>query len=412
MSAYSGLQTPQQRSQQLKGVSVTRSSSLRVGGAQAGGPSAGGLAMSQRTNKAPTASSQGIAQPVNLPHFQSMGPKKKQNDIDNPEDMERIFSEANAIAKRLGSSASGPGDSRNTVVQNKGVPGIRGPAVNSGPRPGVPNPSLVPSAGPAAGVQVQAKSRLSAPSRAPPPNPALGPKQRLSHPGATTGGQKLDPRQVVQKREQPSQGPSIRPQGTLNVLQAPPAVRKLGGLQPPLSRPPQLNQPIADNTIATTMLPSQPGMVFPMGAAEELESSRMIRELNEELERWKIEAEEHRKERVAAEVWRKQISNLERDLEVALDTLLSAVARVIESRLEQETARIKFSEYEKAIEDLQFKAEQEATNIKFSENEKMIESLKADFEALKSTKDKELEEATISHNLKLEGIESRNKGMK
>ncbi|KAF9360192.1 hypothetical protein BGX34_007905 [Mortierella sp. NVP85] len=381
MSAYSGLQTPQQRSQQLKGVSVTRSSSMRVGGAQAGGPSAGGLAMSQRTNNAPAASSQ---------------------------DMERIFSEANAIAKRLGSSASGPVDSRGTVVQNKGVPGIRGPAVKTGLRPGVPNPSLVPS-GPSAGVQVQAKSRLLAPSRPPPPNPALGPKQRLSHPGTATGGQRLDPRQVVQKREQPSQGPSIRPQGTLNVLQASPAVRKLGGLQPPLSRPSQLNQPIADNTIATTMLPSQPGMVLSMGAAEESESSRIIRELNEELERWKIEAEEHRKERVAAEVWRKQISNLERDLEVALDSLQSAEVKVIESRLEQETARIKFAEYEKAIEDLQFKAEQEATNIKFSENEKLIESLKADFEALKSTKEKELEEATISHNLKLEGIESRNK---
>lgn len=138
----------------------------------------------------------------------------------------------------------------------------------------------------------------------------------------------------------------------------------------------------------------------------------MIRELNEELERWKIEAEEHRKERVAVEVWRKQISNLERDLEVALDSLQSAEAKVIESRREQETARIKFSEYEKTIEDLQTKAEQEETNIKFSENEKTIESLKADFEALKSTKDKELEEATISHDLKLEGLESRNKGMK
>jgi chromosome segregation ATPase len=133
----------------------------------------------------------------------------------------------------------------------------------------------------------------------------------------------------------------------------------------------------------------------------ESESARTIRELNEELERWKIEAEEHRQERerwrreseehrqerASVEVWQKQISNLERDLEVALFSLQSAEAKVIETKGDQEAASIKFAEYEKTIE-----------------------TMKADLEDQKSTQEKALEETTISHGIKVEGLEARNKG--
>ncbi|KAG0243898.1 hypothetical protein BGX31_010080 [Mortierella sp. GBA43] len=132
----------------------------------------------------------------------------------------------------------------------------------------------------------------------------------------------------------------------------------------------------------------------------ESESARTIRELNEELERWKIEAEEHRQERerwrreseehrqerASVEVWQKQISNLERDLEVALFSLQSAEAKVIET-----------------------KGDQEAVSIKFSEYEKTIETMKADLEDQKSTQEKAQEETTISHGIKVEGLEARNK---
>ncbi|KAG0243897.1 hypothetical protein BGX31_010079 [Mortierella sp. GBA43] len=159
MSAYSGLQMPQQRSQQQKGLApVARSSSMRVSGAQAGGQSAGALPIPQRTKsdtKGPSTPT-GIARPMGLP---LAGPKRQQNDVaDNPEDMERIFSEANAIAKRLSSSA---------VQSRSGAPGLRAPGVKGEPvvvvvrKAGLPSPTGVPVPG---GQQV--KSRLSAPPRA------------------------------------------------------------------------------------------------------------------------------------------------------------------------------------------------------------------------------------------------------
>ncbi|KAI8362176.1 hypothetical protein B0O80DRAFT_94673 [Mortierella sp. GBAus27b] len=372
MSAYSGLQMPQQRSQQQKGLApVARSSSMRVSGAQAGGQSAGALPIPQRTKsdtKGPSTPT-GIARPMGLP---LAGPKRQQNDVaDNPEDMERIFSEANAIAKRLSSSA---------VQSRSGAPGLRAPGVKGEPvvvvvrKAGLPSPTGVPVPG---GQQV--KSRLSAPPRAVPPNAAQGLKQRLSHPGTVAGVQRQDPRQIPQP-----QGLLLpRPPGAQGVVQ----VRRLVALQP---RSQSVNQSSTDNSIAAAT-------AEPMS---ESESARTIRELNEELERWKIEAEEHRQERerwrreseehrqerASVEVWQKQISNLERDLEVALFSLQSAEAKVIET-----------------------KGDQEAVSIKFSEYEKTIETMKADLEDQKSTQEKAQEETTISHGIKVEGLEARNK---
>ncbi|KAF9994111.1 hypothetical protein BGZ65_010281, partial [Modicella reniformis] len=339
-----------------------------------------------------------------------VSPKRLQNDT--PEDMERIFMEANAIAKRLSSAAAPPvsGDPRGPMVQNRG---LRGPApVKTGAptlngtmlrKPGLPNPTSPTSVGPPAivltgtGANMQApRSRMSAPARVSAPNSEQGLKQP-------------------------------RPQGPPGVMQVPPGTRKLMGLQqPPLPRPQTLNNhpnDNNDNTIGPALIhhPALPAAVhyaLPPGsvsAEEQSENIRMIRELSEELERWKIEAQEFQQERAAAEVRRKQISNLERDLELALHSLQSAESKVFEAKAQQDTVGIRLIEYEKTIGNLRVELEGQKSAldndnvIRMSEYERTIENLRVNLQSHKTTQDRILEETTLTHDLKMEGLESRNK---
>lgn len=119
--------------------------------------------------------------------------------------------------------------------------------------------------------------------------------------------------------------------------------------------------------------------------------------MEEELERWKIEVKELRQERVATDGWRKQILDLERDLETALDSLQSAEAKVIELRSEQQSAAVGKKDYEDAQEKL---AAYEAT----------VEQLKADLELVRGEKEKALEDAATNQKDQLAQLESRNQG--
>lgn len=119
--------------------------------------------------------------------------------------------------------------------------------------------------------------------------------------------------------------------------------------------------------------------------------------MEEELERWKIEVRELRQERVATDGWRKQISDLERDLETALDSLQSAEAKVIELRSEQQSAAAGKKDHEDAQEKL---AAYEAT----------VEQLKVDLELVRAEKEKTLEEAATNQKEQLVQLESRNQG--
>ncbi|KAF9181893.1 hypothetical protein BGZ51_005126 [Haplosporangium sp. Z 767] len=114
-------------------------------------------------------------------------------------------------------------------------------------------------------------------------------------------------------------------------------------------------------------------------------ASATIRELTEELDRWKTEAQEYRQERVAVEGWRKQISDLERDLETALESLQSAEAKAIEA-----------------------KAEQTGAGSQVAVLEKTVESLKIDLETMKAQRDSALDEASKIQREKMEVLESRN----
>lgn len=145
---------------------------------------------------------------------------------------------------------------------------------------------------------------------------------------------------------------------------------------------------MTDNQISTALLPTPPISISN-------DSSKVVKEMEEELERWKIEVKELRQERVATDGWRKQILDLERDLETALDSLQSAEAKVIELRSEQQSAAVGKKDYEDAQEKL---AAYEAT----------VEQLKADLELVRGEKEKALEDAATNQKDQLAQLESRN----
>ncbi|KAF9955665.1 hypothetical protein BGZ72_003515 [Mortierella alpina] len=148
--------------------------------------------------------------------------------------------------------------------------------------------------------------------------------------------------------------------------------------------------PIAHETKPATN--QQQGAIGPAGPARGGEhENNMIRELNEELERWKAEAQEHHQERTMAESWRKQISDLERDLETALESLQAAEAKAIQAN-----------------------AEQNATGSQISQYKETIDKLRTDHEAEKAEKEKlerSLEEETLTQKQRLGDLETRNKDL-
>ncbi|CAO3564814.1 unnamed protein product [Mortierella alpina] len=137
----------------------------------------------------------------------------------------------------------------------------------------------------------------------------------------------------------------------------------------------------------------QQGAAVPAGPASGRgeHENILIRELNEELERWKAEAQDHRQERAKVEGWRKQISDLERDLETALESLQAAEAKVIEANAEQNERGSQISQYEQTLD-----------------------RLRADHEAEKAEKEKReksLEQETLTQKQKLGDLESRNQDL-
>ncbi|KAF9946840.1 hypothetical protein BGZ70_002999 [Mortierella alpina] len=137
----------------------------------------------------------------------------------------------------------------------------------------------------------------------------------------------------------------------------------------------------------------QQGAAVPTGPASgggEHENN-LIRELNEELERWRAEAQDHQQERARVDGWRKQISDLERDLETALESLQAAEAKVIEANAEQNARGSQISQYEQTIDRLRTNHEAE--------------------KAEKEKREKSLEQETLNQKRKLGDLESRNQDL-
>ncbi|KAG0041074.1 hypothetical protein BGZ82_000053 [Podila clonocystis] len=215
----------------------------------------------------------------------------------------------------------------------------------------------------------------------------------------------------------PSNGASHMDQesrGTSSPTRIPGSPR--GGLPTPVTRNPAgSSQPrpvvkmnSTDNQIATADLPtsgvSDPVLfqqtdqqaysttqvvasVVDRTATEEM-TAAMISELTEELERWKTEVREHRQERVMVDAWRKQISDLERDLEVALETLQAAEGKVNETKAEKDREIQTFLVEHQAIVDmLQAEMEKEKLEREKALQEKVrSEQQKAKIEELESLK--------------------------
>ncbi|KAG0100205.1 hypothetical protein BGZ93_003375 [Podila epicladia] len=138
-------------------------------------------------------------------------------------------------------------------------------------------------------------------------------------------------------------------------------------------------------------------------AAEEM-AAAMISELTEELERWKTEVREYRQERVMVDTWRKQISDLERDLEVALETLQTAEGKVIETKAEKDRdIQTQLMEHQAIIDKLQAEVEKEKLEREKALQEKEhgeqqkvkieeLESLKQDLDRKLSQAQQEIEQ--------------------
>ncbi|KAF9438606.1 hypothetical protein BGZ76_006505 [Entomortierella beljakovae] len=345
-STYARLQTGQQQKQQVQkgGIPVARSSSLQgFNPSQETSGNTGIPKPPQRTRSdvKPSNNSSGGAAAAprsnGLRHHQSESlllTSRRQTTSENPEEMEQIFSEANAIAQRFGSAASG--SSSNSL--------IRAPIVKNGPSSPnsvsmlrKPTGSQVSSLNSTSSAQVQAKSRISAPSKT------------LSSQSSSSSLRQRASLQAASPREKGTSSP-IRVPGSPGSTQSA-AAKKLAGLQPSsLARSGSLKHTVVtDSQLSTPIIPLQPASTE---TQTESESSRAIRELTEELERWKIEVGELRQERVGIDTWRKQISDLQRDLEVALDSLATSEAMVVHAKTEQDSVVSKIDSYEKTIESL------------------------------------------------------------
>ncbi|KAI8595015.1 hypothetical protein EDD21DRAFT_58397 [Dissophora ornata] len=395
-STYSTLPQQRPQQQQLKGgIPMARSSSLHgVSGSHSAYNT--NLPRPQHTrsdNKGTgaSASPNGVARPTGHRSQSGMSlvaAKRQPQGVQSPDDMEHIFSEANAVAQRLGGSPSTAVDSNNAGRDK--AQGIRTPNIRSGSLPSpvarsatgkLPSPSSSGHGSPSTG-RLQPKSRLSAPPKLPGASPVSNLVQRASVPGS-----RQDPRQanILRDQREPDRVTLSPPRvpGSPSSAQPP---RKLAGLQySPLSRPMMPRQAGTDTYIATATPPTQPVSMLPPSTTAESNSNMIILELTEELERWKTEASEFRQERLAAESWRKQVSTLERDLEVALDALQSAEGQVIEVKAAQQTAGSKLTEFEI-----------------------IIESLKADLDIEKAEKDKALAIASEGQKEELQELQSRN----
>lgn len=317
------------------------------------------------TNDATTVSR--LSRPSGLKQHQSeaaLTAAKRQSYAGNsPEDMESIYSEAQALAQRLSAQAA-RGNGTTAVPEDIARPTVKREGLNSN-NTTLAQPSTRTSLGggdsgsmlrkPRASL-TQASSRLSIPLKltGSSSTPSLKPRTGtttipVSKPEPRTSGPALKPRE--QEREMPS--PSRIPGSPTSSLPTP-AARKLAGLQQhsPLVRPSaKSNGP--ESQMASALLPNLP--ISPVLANE----SQAIVELTEELERWKTEAREHQREKAATDGLRKQITILERDLETALETLQNTEGKLIQVKAEQDGAQPRLVEYEKTIQEMKSEIERE-----------------------------------------------------
>ncbi|KAF9083655.1 hypothetical protein BGX23_011245 [Mortierella sp. AD031] len=348
---------------------------------------------------------------------------------DQPDGMEQIYSEAQALAQRIGSSSSSYVDPRSAgSLVRANSSGIRAPGVKNGS--GIPSSSSSTSVSRIAAASSDGASMLRRPTSIPAPNSPssssgattntsiLPAKSRLSIPSKLTSSSSnaslkhraslssapASSRQELKQggslsREQDASS-STRPPGSPSAIQQTTAARKLAGLQQyPLARP-SVRQNVTDSQISTALLPIPPqsAVSTSLDSTYDSQERMAVREMEEELERWKTEVQELRQERMATDGWRKQISDLERDLETALDSLQKAETKVIEVRSEKESATER-------------KKELEAAQEKLVAYEATMEQLKVDLDFVRGEKVKALEDAATNQKEQLGKLEARNQDL-
>ncbi|KAG0291330.1 hypothetical protein BGZ97_005917 [Linnemannia gamsii] len=409
------------------GIPVSRSSSMHsTHGSQMPRPQRTRSDIKGSSGIPPSGSSTRTA---GLRHHQSdaslVAAKRMSRTGNQPDDMEQIYSEAQALAQRLGNSSSDPRAAGGLTRANS--IGIRASGVKNGS--GIPSSSssssssisriaaassdgasmlrrptsiLAPNS-PSSGITniatlpPKSSARLSIPSKLPASSSASSLKHRasLSSASASSRQETKQGGNSNLSREQDTPSPTRIP-GSPSAIQQTTAARKLAGLQqsPLAARPNTLRQNATDSHISTALLPTPP-MSTSNDSGRDSQDRKAVKEMEEELERWKIEVRELRQDRVATDGWRKQISDLERDLETALDSLQSAEAKVIELRSEQQSAAACKKVYEDAQE-------------KLTAYEATVQQLKAEIELVRGEKEKALEDAATNQKEQLAQLESSN----
>ncbi|KAG0294103.1 hypothetical protein BGZ96_001790 [Linnemannia gamsii] len=427
-STFGSLQTGQQKSllqqQQQGGAHVSRSSSMHnVHGSQMPRPQRTRSDIKGSSGLPPSGSS---TRPAGLQNHQSnaslVATKRLSRTGGQPDDMEQIYSEAQALAQRLGNSSSDPRAGGLTRANSSGIRvpgGMRNasgmssssssssisriaaastdgasmlrrptsiPAPNS-PSSGISNIAVLP---PKSSARLSISSKLPATSTS-----TLKHRASLSSASASSRQEIKQVGSINLSREQDAPSPSRIP-GSPSAIQQTTAARKLASLQqsPLTARPNNLRQNASDNHISTALLPTPP-MSTSSDLRNDSQERKAVKEMEEELARWKMEVRELRHERAATDGWRKQISDLERDLETALDSLQSAEAKVIELRSEQQSTAADKKDHEDAQE-------------KLTAYEATVQQLKAELELVRGEKEKALEDATTSQKEQLAQLEASN----
>ncbi|KAF9426419.1 hypothetical protein BGZ94_006546 [Podila epigama] len=179
--------------------------------------------------------------------------------------------------------------------------------------------------------------------------------------------------------------------------------------QQSLSRPTQTTPAIAtDSQIGVTQPEPDDDHSFkpndvPMDTQRvsiEEKTAAMISELTKELERCKIEARDFQEEHALAETRRKQISDLERDLEVALEALQNAEGKVLDIKTEKDQAlEAQKGEHQGVVESLQSQIKTAKLELEQAAQEKeelgKAKSLCQDLEQKLSLANKEIEQLEL-----------------
>ncbi|KAG0204694.1 hypothetical protein BGX28_003443 [Mortierella sp. GBA30] len=282
----------------------------------------------------------------------TMGVGKTQNRTTtskNMEEMERISSHAGSVTQTLGNIITVDARANNT--------GIQGPRARIGSSSVLRKPAVASSAAqqPKARHMTTTRKRLASTSQ------SSRNVQRTLPASSTVGSNPV----------------------TAHGARVPTGLQQPSSTPQPLSNTQQQRE-AAEGEGRIVVGPLNQTLSIAVNESE----SNLILELTEELERWKSEAQEYQKEHIAVENWRKQITDLERDLGTALESLQAAEAKVIKAQAEHEAKGSQVLEYVKTIEKLR-------TDLDSAKTEK-------------ERKEKALEEESSKQTQKLGELESRN----